>query len=85
MKIKVGDWKVDSKTLFRVEWRKTFTKVILHEKIENKVKWTLRILTVIGIGTSLDSLPPNNNLQTKDDSIVRACPCIVYVIVVRSY
>lgn len=58
MKLKVGDWELDNKTLFRIEWRKTFPKVILHEKFENKVKWTLRILAAIGIGTSLISLPP---------------------------
>jgi hypothetical protein len=53
MKIKVRNWKVDLSTLFRVEWRKPFPKIVIHEKFEKYVKWTLRILTVIGIGTSL--------------------------------
>lgn len=58
MKIKVGKWKVDLSTLIRVEWRKPFPKIVIHEKFEKYVKWTLRILTAIGIGTSLVSLPP---------------------------
>jgi len=57
MKIKVGNWKVDSKTLMRIEWRFPFPKIIFHEKFEKQVKWTLRILTLIGIGTSVISLP----------------------------
>jgi len=58
MIIKVGNWEVDSTTLFRVEWRKPFPKIILHEKFETKVKWTLRVLTFVGVGTSVISLPP---------------------------
>jgi hypothetical protein len=58
MKIKLGNWKVDSSTFFRVEWRKPFPKIILHEKFEKGVKWMLRILTLVGIGTSIISLPP---------------------------
>lgn len=58
MKIKVGNWKVDLTTLIRIEWRKPFPKIVIHEKFEKYVKWTLRVLTFIGIGTSLVSLPP---------------------------
>ncbi len=57
MKIKVGNWKIDSKTLMRIEWKFPFPKIIFHEKFEKQVKWTLRILTLIGIGTSVISLP----------------------------
>ncbi len=58
MKIRVGNWKIDSRTLLRFEWRKFYPKLIVHEKFEKKIKWTLRILTAIGIGTSIVSLPP---------------------------
>lgn len=58
MRIKIGDWKVDLSTFIRIEWKKPFPKVILHEKFESMVKWTLRVLTIIGIGTSIISLPP---------------------------
>ncbi len=58
MKIRVGNLKIDLSTLIRIEWRKPFPKIVLHEKFEKYVKWTLRILTFIGIGTSIISLPP---------------------------
>lgn len=62
MIIKVGKWEVESKTFIRLERHKAFPKLILHEKFEGKVKWTLRILTLIGIGTSLVSLAPLSSL-----------------------
>ncbi len=58
MRLRVGNWKVDIATLVRVEWRRLFPKIYLHEKFENKVKWTLRWLTIIGIVTSIVSLSP---------------------------
>ncbi|SDH80550.1 hypothetical protein SAMN04488062_11512 [Flavobacterium omnivorum] len=57
MKIKVGNWKIDSNTLVRVEWKKYYPKLIVHEKYEKYVKWTLRALTVIGILLSFLILP----------------------------
>lgn len=57
MKIKIGDWKVDSRTLIRVEWRKYYPKLVIHEKFEKYVKWILRILTFVGILTSFLVLP----------------------------
>lgn len=58
MKIKVGNWKVDSNTLLRLEWNKNRPRLILHEKYEGKVKWLLRGFTVVGIGTSFLSFDP---------------------------
>lgn len=58
MKIKVGKWKVDTSTFIRMEWKKPFPKLVLHEKYEKGVKWILRILTLIGIATSILTLPP---------------------------
>ena len=57
MKIKVGNWKVDSKTLIRFEWRKYYPKLIVHEKFEKHIKWILRILAFIGIVISFLVLP----------------------------
>lgn len=57
MKIKLGDWKVDTSTFIRIEWNKPYPKLVLHEKFEKGVKWILRILTLIGITTSILTLP----------------------------
>ncbi|MFV8226904.1 hypothetical protein [Christiangramia aquimixticola] len=57
MKIKLGNWKIDTRTLIRVEKRKYFPKLIVHEKYENHVKWFLRIIGIIGIATSFLILP----------------------------
>jgi len=57
MKFRKGNWKIDSKSLIRIEWNKYFPKLIIHEKFENIVKWTLRILSFIGIATAFLTLP----------------------------
>lgn len=57
MKFRLGNWKVDSKSLVRLQWKKYYPKLIVHEKFEKPVKWVLRILTVIGIATSFLTLP----------------------------
>lgn len=56
MKFKKGDWEINSKSFINIEWRKGMPKLIVHEKYESAVKWTLRILTVIGIATSAITL-----------------------------
>ncbi len=57
MKIKISDdIKVESRTLIRLEWNGLLPVLIVHEKFESKIKWTLRIIAVIGIGTSLISI-----------------------------
>jgi hypothetical protein len=62
MRIKKGDWIIDTKTLFRFEFRKGLPKLIVHEKYEKAIKWILRILTFIGIVTSIISLPWQGSL-----------------------
>jgi hypothetical protein len=57
MKFKVGNWKIDSKSLVRIHWGKYYPKLIIHEKFEKHIKWILRILTGIGIITSFLTLP----------------------------
>jgi hypothetical protein len=57
MKFRVGNWKIDSKSLVRIHWKKYYPKLVVHEKYENHVKWILRILTAIGIITSFIVLP----------------------------
>jgi hypothetical protein len=58
MKIKVRNWIIDTKTLFRIEWKKFYPKIVFHEKYETKIKWILRILTLIGLLTSFITLEP---------------------------
>lgn len=57
MKFKVGNWKIDSNSLVRLQWGKYYPKLIVHEKYETPVKWILRILAIIGIATSFLTLP----------------------------
>lgn len=56
MKIKKGDWKIETSSFISLEWRNSIPRLILHEKYENKVKWVLRVLTFVGIATSLITL-----------------------------
>lgn len=57
MKIRVSkNLYVDSKTLFRFEWRKWYPAIVIHEKFEKYLKWTLRAIAVIGIATSVISI-----------------------------
>lgn len=57
MKIRHGKFKIDSRSLIRLEWRKFYPKLIIHEKFEKHVKWILRIFTGLGILTSFLVLP----------------------------
>lgn len=41
-----------------MRWQNHLPRLIVHEKYENHVKWTLRILFFAGIGISLFALPP---------------------------
>ena len=57
MKIRVKkNLKVELNTLIRVEWKGWLPQLIVHERFESQVKWTLRILTLIGIASSLISI-----------------------------
>lgn len=40
-----------------LRWGKPFPRLVLHEKHEEKIRWSLRILTAVGIITSLITLP----------------------------
>lgn len=58
MKIKIAkDLYVNSNTLVRVEWRKFYPVLVVHEKFEKILKWILRIIAIGGIATSVISIP----------------------------
>ncbi|RXG17817.1 hypothetical protein DSM03_101516 [Leeuwenhoekiella aestuarii] len=57
MKFRFGNWRIDSKSLVRIHWKKYYPKLVVHEKFEKHVKWIMRILTAIGIITSFLILP----------------------------
>lgn len=40
-----------------LRWEKPFPRLVLHEKHEEKIRWSLRIVTAAGIITSLITLP----------------------------
>ena len=56
MKFRKGNWKIDSKSLIRLEWNKYIPKLIVHEKYEKIVKWLLRIISFVGIATAFLTL-----------------------------
>jgi hypothetical protein len=54
MKIKISkDVSIESSTLIRISWRHYYPVLIVHEKFEKILKWTLRIIAFVGIGTSI--------------------------------
>lgn len=55
MKIKKGNWRIDLRSFFRIEFKGIVPKITIHEKFEKIVKWSLRILSLIGILTSFIS------------------------------
>lgn len=57
MKIKKGDWVIDSKSLFRVKWNRFYPVFQIHEKYEKEIKWILRTLTFIGVAVSVIAMP----------------------------
>jgi len=58
MKIKISErLYVDSRTLFRLEWKKFYPVLVLHEKYEKKAKWILRVLAFVGIASSVIAIP----------------------------
>lgn len=57
MKIKIGtDLYVNSNTLIRIEWRKWYPALVIHERFEKVVKWILRVTAFVGIATSVISI-----------------------------
>jgi hypothetical protein len=53
-----GKWKISLKSLVSVRWHNHLPRLIIHEKYENHVKWTLCILFFAGIGLSLFVFTP---------------------------
>ena len=56
MKIKIGNMKFPLNTLIRVEWNKFYPQLVIHEKFEKHIKWTLRVIAFIGIASSIISI-----------------------------
>jgi len=57
MKIRVKkNLKVELNTLIRIEWKGWLPQLIVHERFESQVKWTLRFLTLISVASSLFSI-----------------------------
>lgn len=57
MKIKKGDWIIDTKSLFSVEWKKYYPVFNVHEKYQNIIKWIIRSFTFLGIAISVVTMP----------------------------
>jgi len=55
--MKHGDWNISLKSLISFKWEKGLPRLVVHEKYEKKVKWLLRILTCIGILSSILAFP----------------------------
>lgn len=54
MKIKVSkNLYVNSNTLFRLEWRRFYPVLVIHEKFEKVLKWILRFIAFVGIAISI--------------------------------
>jgi hypothetical protein len=57
MKLRVHkDIYVESRTFMRVEWRTFYPVLVIHERFEKHLKWTLRAIAFIGIATSVISI-----------------------------
>lgn len=61
LRSKLTIWNNRRKLIVRIETRNKILRLILHEKHEQKIKWILRILTLIGIISALVVIPPPFN------------------------
>lgn len=52
-----GKWKVSLRSLVDLKFRKGLPKLVIHEQYEGIVKWSIRILTAVGIVISVISIP----------------------------
>ena len=50
-------WHNKRKTLITLRWKRGIPRLIIHEKYERLTKWSLRILALIGIATSIGFIP----------------------------
>ena len=58
MKIKISkNLYVNLNTLVKIEWRKYYPVLVVHERFEKILKWILRIIAICGIATSIFSIP----------------------------
>lgn len=57
MKVRYGKYKIDLRSLIRLEWRKFYPKLIVHEKFEKYIKWTLRVSSICSVLISFFVLP----------------------------
>lgn len=53
MSPKVGNWKIKLSSLISIKWEGYYPKLVVHEKYESFVKWTIRSVGFIGIASSL--------------------------------
>jgi hypothetical protein len=51
--MKVGNWNISIKSLISVRWQNGIPHLVLHEKFEKHAKWTIRVITFIGILSSV--------------------------------
>lgn len=52
-----GKWKISLKSVISLRWHKHLPRLVIHEKYEKYVKWTLRALILIGIISSVIAFP----------------------------
>lgn len=60
--IKHGGWRTAVGSFLSVRWERGVPRLVVHEKYEAVVKWTLRVLTAIGILSALVALTPLGGL-----------------------
>lgn len=53
-----GDWWASWRSFVDIRWKNWRPRLVVHEKYEAAVKWILRSLSVLGIGSSLLTLGP---------------------------
>ncbi len=60
--MRIGGWRVAISSLISVEWHGILPRLVVHEKYETVIKWTLRGLTLLAILSSLISLTKYQSL-----------------------
>ena len=52
-----GDWKISLRSFISLRWQKRIPRLIVHEKYEHSIKWTIRTLTFIALAASVIAFP----------------------------
>lgn len=52
-----GKWKISLKSLISLKWQNHLPRLVIHEKYEKFAKWFLRLLTLIGVVSSVIVFP----------------------------